>query len=218
MSIHCSYCHKQGHNRTTCEARKERVAVLMQDYDKNRYHDLVLEEERRVRQKKHRSAIGRKCSYCMGRYWAESTDHNRRNCPRKAEDMAKAVSLNKEWRVSMYVAMAELGIGPGAIVKDTRSGVCVVKEVKWDAMNHFVRQGWGCSPIVISPMKQNARDYAMNLPYDEQAMPERRTWTSLEKVLVPCTERLLNASIPDDWYDGESGLDYYFKKENDKYF
>ena len=92
----CSYCHGRGHNRVSCPDRKLEVERHRQEMAEGvRSWSSLVEEEEKYQRRKGRA---RKCSYCYNRHGLYEHDHNRRNCPRLAEDKAKLASENKEWR------------------------------------------------------------------------------------------------------------------------
>ena len=44
------------------------------------------------------------------------------------------------------------------------------------------------------------------------------SWQYLEEVVVPATGRLIEKTMPKNWLDGTSGMDFYFSPKYDKNF
>mgnify|MGYP001171762373 CR=1 FL=1 len=223
MSVRCSYCGGEGHNRISCEARKRAVECHKQEIASGTrpWSSLIDEQEIYDRRK----TKPRKCSYCANRHYEYNYDHNRRNCPRLAEDKAKLVSDNKEWRSAALELMKEHGIGVGAIFNDRYYGRCLITEVRWGSIS-CLTQTWCNQDRVnfrFTTLESLSRGQEhtrwKEFPRFENGMRWSR-WGSSSiddfNMVVPATPRFIQADVPDGWSSGETDLDTYFLASNDK--
>jgi hypothetical protein len=216
----CSYCSAKGHNRVGCPERKERVEELREEG--NVWSRLVQEDDRY----KTRPKSTRKCSYCYNRRHEVETDHNRRNCPHLAEAKVEAFKLNKEWRKAALQVMKQKGLGAGAIFVDSSYGKCVITEVHWDNMSYKLGSLLDAEPyrcFTFVSLKSMAgghdRQRSVGFPDGTELYTNWRAWSiSDTDIIVPATERFIEASTPDRWKEGETGLENYFSAKGDKYF
>jgi len=99
-TVCCSWCGKEGHNKTTCQHRKDYATVYPQSA-------LAVEITREIERK----SVPRKCSYC------EVRGHTRRTCALLKQDKSLVIKKRKEF-IKEYEAQAKkIGLGPGALVR-----------------------------------------------------------------------------------------------------
>ena len=219
----CSYCGGREHNRVSCQARKNAVERHKQEIacGERQWSSLVDEEAKYQRRK----SKPRKCSYCANRHYEYNYDHNRRNCPRLAEDKAKLVLENKEWRIAALEFMKEHGIGVGAIFDDRYYGRSLITEVRWDTIS-CLTQRWPENDRVnlmftslesLSRGKEHSR-WKQFPRFENGTRWSRYSSSDIAefKMVVPATARFIQADVPDGWLSGETDLDHYFLAKNDK--
>ena len=223
MSVECSYCGVEGHNRVGCKARKAAVERHKQEIASGTRPWSSLVDEQEIYD--HRKTKPRKCSYCANRHYEHNYDHNRRNCPRLAEDKANLVSENKKWRSLALEFMKEHGIGVGAIFDDRYYGRCLITEVRWDTIS-CLTQKWDendrvCLMFTSLESLSRGKEYSRwkQFPrFENGARWVRYNTSDIEdlKMVVPATTRFIQADVPDGWSSGETDLDTYFLAKNDK--
>ena len=223
MSVECSYCGVEGHNRVGCKARKAAVERHKQEIASGTRPWSSLVDEQEIYD--HRKTKPRKCSYCANRHYEHNYDHNRRNCPRLAEDKANLVSENKKWRSLALEFMKEHGIGVGAIFDDRYYGRCLITEVRWDTIS-CLTQKWDendrvCLIFTSLESLSRGKEYSRwkQFPrFENGARWVRYNTSDIEdlKMVVPATTRFIQADVPDGWSSGETDLDTYFLAKNDK--
>ena len=213
----CGYCHdwNAGHNRIGCPKRKEDVRVMREKYDAGEYsyYPSLLTEDDRYKSKK-----ARKCSYCMNRHYEWEYGHDRRNCPRLKADRERVQSENVEWRAEALSLLKRRGIGPGAIIRTQRNGIGVISEVRWDSMTSLMKRGHNVGNcFFVTYFKSPDRQHGFNFLKDESLNRIYWGWDGPEEVLVPATEGIIDANLPDGWVEGKTGLDFYFATDYDKH-
>ena len=184
------------------------------------WSSLVEEDEKY----KSRKGKPRKCSYCYNRHHECNYDHNRRNCPRLAEDKAKLVLENKEWRSAALEIMKQHGIGVGAIFDFNHYGRCLITEVCWSSISCLTQMGLSdrCNFWVTTlESMSRGREYSCSLQFPRfENRKEWKRWDSphinMFKMIVPATSRFIEADMPDGWLSGETDLDEYFLPKYDK--
>ncbi len=223
MSVECSYCGVEGHNRVGCKARKAAVERHKQEIASGTRPWSSLVDEQEIYD--HRKTKPRKCSYCANRHYEHNYDHNRRNCPRLAEDKANLVSENKKWRSLALEFMKEHGIGVGAIFDDRYYGRCLITEVRWDTIScltqKWVENDRVCLMFTSLESLSRGKEYSRwkQFPrFENGARWVRYNTSDIEdlKMVVPATTRFIQADVPDGWSSGETDLDTYFLASNDK--
>lgn len=223
MSVECSYCGVEGHNRVGCKARKAAVERHKQEIASGTRPWSSLVDEQEIYD--HRKTKPRKCSYCANRHYEHNYDHNRRNCPRLAEDKANLVSENKKWRSLALEFMKEHGIGVGAIFDDRYYGRCLITEVRWDTIScltqKWVENDRVCLMFTSLESLSRGKEYSRwkQFPrFENGARWVRYNTSDIEdlKMVVPATTRFIQADVPDGWSSGETDLDTYFLAKNDK--
>ena len=109
-TVTCSYCNQTGHNRRSCPTLRERVARLREEQPD---HWLVRQEDsRKVRT--NRKGEKRRCAWC------DEMGHNRRSCPKLKGFIARFIKADLLFRSFLNREFAALGIGPGALIEETR--------------------------------------------------------------------------------------------------
>ena len=100
--MRCSYCHRQGHNKTTCEVKTEYLRSKAQSdiassYWKSRYEERIAP----------RTNSSKSCGYCR------DLGHTRRTCERLIEDRNWYVQHHNEMVVLVqnYLINSHIGIG-----------------------------------------------------------------------------------------------------------
>ena len=157
-TVRCSHCWEKGHNKSSCpdrqrglqaniKALKERLATDEYDTDYGREND----QRRLVHTTEQLSKMmnkgkGRKCSYC------DDTGHNRRTCPKRTQDIGIYSAETKAYREKFLEKMRDIGLGVGAIVRETVriqssdggykdvAALAYVESVDWLAVDH--RDKW----------------------------------------------------------------------------
>lgn len=217
----CTYCYGTGHNRVSCPERKLKVSRDRREIaDGVRAWSGVVEEDDRYQNRKRRA---RKCSYCYNRHGLVEHDHNRRNCPRLAEDKAKLVSENKEWREQALKVVKQYGLGVGAIIDhESYHGQCVITAVHWDNISCTINGNYSshvCFTItsLLSMARGHNRDHGISLPRFDGYNTYQALDMETIKVTVPASERFIDADIPKGWAEGEAGLDIFFTAKSDKW-
>ena len=223
MSVECSYCGVEGHNRVGCKARKAAVERHRQEIASGTrpWSSLVDEQELYDRRK----TKPRKCSYCANRHHEHNYDHNRRNCPRLAEDKANLVSENKKWRSDALEFMKEHGIGVGAIFDDPYYGRSLITEIRWDTIS-CLTQRWLENDrvnLMFTSLESLSRGKEYSRWKQFPRFENGTRWSRYSssdivefRMVVPATARFIQADVPDGWSSGETGLDTYFLASNDK--
>jgi len=216
MSNRCGYCHQwdAGHNRIGCPKRKEDVADMRKRYEAGEYtyYPSLLAQDDKYKSKK-----ARKCSYCANRHYEWEYDHTRRNCPRLKEDRHAVEAQNRKWRMDALHLLKSKGIGPGAIIRVEGRGLGVISQVEWDNMTSLMSNGHGetCC-FFVSFFKSPDRERGFNFLKDDALNRRYWGWEGPTEVLVPATERVIDANLPDDWAEGKTGLDFYFDIKYDR--
>jgi len=213
----CSYCRdwNAGHNKIGCPRRKEDVKRYREAHEAGEldYYPSILSADDRYRQKK-----ARKCSYCYNRHYEHETEHNRRNCPRLKQDRAEMESLNMEWRLKAISLLKEMGLGPGAIIRDDQCGLGVVTEFYWDRMSHLITNGHQTDACFsVNFFKNPSYERTFRWLREEGTRNYWGAWKGPDEVIVRASERTINANIPSGWAEGKTGLDFFFDRKYDKH-
>ncbi len=128
-SPHCGYCYESGHTKRSCpHYRVKAEKWLAQNPNVEGYKKPYFVQE--VERYKN-IAKRRRCSWC------DQTGHTKRGCSGRKEATAKNISKNKEWRAQVLDKMREVGLGVGALIRDTRRGerLYMVSRLDWDKLN-----------------------------------------------------------------------------------
>ena len=203
-TIYCGYCYEKGHNKLSCEKRKEYMekerlenpdSYEVRDYD-------AKERQRRVRC----------CKYCG------DTGHNRRSCEDLKKDLKIVHSDCSDWRKSALNAMDELGLGIGSLVLHDNEPVLVVG-FDWDSGSHwaavnmndpetrqqlFAHTNWNTRPRtpMMLMIKRTNPDYYRGqnmVPFPKHPVVAPVSETTM---LSPAPKSFKN-DAPVDWASGE---------------
>lgn len=109
-TVTCSYCNQTGHNRRSCPTLRERVERLREEQPD---HWLVRKEDSR-KARTSRKGEKRRCAWC------DEMGHNRRSCPKLKGFITRFIKADLLFRSFLNREFAALGIGPGAVVEETR--------------------------------------------------------------------------------------------------
>jgi len=149
-TVRCSHCWEKGHNKSSCPDRKTQLtkrikdfeaAIAKDDYDSSYRRDndqRYLADAKAQLDKMLNKGKGRECSYCA------QTGHNRRTCQYRKNDIAAHTEKTKTFREKFVEKMSEIGLGVGAIVRQTIrtkddnavSALAFVESVNWDEMDY----------------------------------------------------------------------------------
>jgi hypothetical protein len=110
-TVHCSYCHNGGHNKSSCPDYSARIDRLRASQGDDYYAVRVFDAKKAKRKA---SAKGRKCSYCDG------GGHNRASCSELRANILISQAKNAAFRQVIYERMKALGIGVGTIISTDR--------------------------------------------------------------------------------------------------
>ena len=129
-SPQCGHCWESGHTKRGCPTYRAKAEKwLAENPDVKNSYDKpwwVREVERYKN-----IAKNRKCSWC------EQKGHTKRGCPGRKEAIAKNISKNKEWRAQVLESMKKMGLGDGALIRDTRrtQRIYMVEKMNWNKLN-----------------------------------------------------------------------------------
>ena len=129
-SPQCGHCWESGHTKRSCPRYRAKAEKwLAENPDVKNSYDKpwwVREVERYKN-----IAKNRKCSWC------EQKGHTKRGCPGRKEAIAKNISKNKEWRAQVLESMKKMGLGDGALIRDTRrtQRIYMVEKMNWNKLN-----------------------------------------------------------------------------------
>ncbi len=144
-TVHCSYCHQRGHNRSSCPQHAQRIEELRATDSENYY--VKIYDAKKARRKAKSS--DRTCSYCS------TKGHNRSTCVELKAHMAETVEQNKAFRAIVWKRFQVLGIGPGALFTSDRHKQIidpmnmspkdsdfyrvpmVIRSINWEALNFW---------------------------------------------------------------------------------
>ena len=127
-TVRCGHCYGQGHNKRGCPSRKQYAAENPDSY-----------VAKQMASAKERNQ-NRRCSYCGKK------GHNRRGCVEFKARMRDDIFANKKYRRLFVKEVKRLGIGPGALIVDSKSNgldssdvVYQVLAIHWDALTHYIK-------------------------------------------------------------------------------
>jgi len=225
--IRCSFCYEAGHNRVGCEKRKAKVAALRLKQEACTqtgldaylsYNDrcLLEEEERRKAQAVKQKA----CSYCSKRKHETNHDHNRRNCPILAEDKADMIESNKTVRAKTVETLKQSGVAVGAVFNHGTWGKCLITDISWNNIH----------PVNAGELRLYSSDYETGvfsfMPFSDivSGRGRQRAFSCndghiryiCDNIVVPVTERAVEAQVPEGWESGKTGIDFFFSTKFDK--
>jgi len=177
-TVRCRYCHKPGHNKSSCPQYAARVEDMREKYGSD-YWMVAQYDEKKAK----RSAAGkdRKCSYCG------EGGHNRGTCGILKTHMEETKEANIVYRQRAFQRLVHHGLFTGALVTNGSVTVnrgdevnkfttpLVVTRVCWENINVWNREYRYFSdsiierpPFELKPLSAVFRPYPVysNFPYD----------------------------------------------------
>ena len=145
-TVRCSYCHQEGHNKSTCPQYAARIEEIRSHSGDDHY---AVKSYDYKKNKRKASGKERSCSYC------DTKGHNRSTCSELKANIAKSQAKNVAFRKVVYERMKAHGFGVGAIISSDRfMGRVdpdewdsekyripqVVVQVNWNNISHFNRE------------------------------------------------------------------------------
>lgn len=145
-TVRCGYCHRPGHNKSSCQQYASRIEELRENHGSDFY--LVAGYDAKKAKRK-ASGKARQCSYCS------EVGHNRKTCQIIVTHMGEIRAKNVEYRKQIWSAMVKHGIFTGAIITsdentayrkkgDRTSGSfrvpMVITRVMWENINVWERE------------------------------------------------------------------------------
>ena len=124
-TVRCGYCGEIGHNKGSCPQRLDRLNEIVKTCkERIAANEYEFEHQKNTDHNRLRHAMGqlhkvvskgknRKCSYCS------EQGHNRRSCPKRKQDIGIFSTETKVFREKFLEKMREIGLGVGAIVRET---------------------------------------------------------------------------------------------------
>jgi hypothetical protein len=206
-SVHCSYCHQRGHNKSGCPEWKAKIESLRASYGDDHYRVARYDAKKASRAA---SVSKRKCSYCG------EQGHNRAGCSKLKAAMESFRGRNVEYRQNVLNALIENGIGPGAMVKITQrwSGsvhIYMLTEISWgdidmtDKNRDFIEM-----KRVQSLMDKHGGHGCTRLPVTVTGISWGPSW----EIVVPSNEARIRETMPATYLAGTLGLKRVFKDKN----
>lgn len=197
-TVYCSYCARQGHNKRGCPDRKEYIANNPDSWTATRDREAELNRKTR----------GRRCSYCDFR------GHTVRTCDKKKTDKQILVQKLTKTRRNVLDAMANSGLGIGALVEVKRSSwrdvpreLGLVTSIDWKrtAVSHDVH-------FIVSLVSEPTMTFRY---YQDLNHEEINTYFILSRASIDSIEK----SAPAEWLNGTLyDEEEYFPKGGNRQF
>ena len=200
-TVTCSWCYAKGHNRNGCPSRKRYIAENPDSYEAS------------IANQRARKLKNRQCSYC------KETGHTKRTCKHLKEDKAKTIAMNREWRKDALKHLKRLGLGIGALVQfesknhwgDTRTENVMISDILWENLTFFIKLGNNPYSFSVRAMDDFGRAKLMDFPMDTTGRVTRESTHGLfANVLGPVSASSIEATVPEGWITGETGVDQLF--------
>ncbi len=180
-TVRCRYCHKPGHNKSSCPQYAARVEDMREKYGSDYW--MVADYDAKKAKRKS-SGKARKCSYCS------EGGHNRKTCSTLKANMETVRTANAKYRKEMFGAMVGHGIFVGAVLESTSNTQLinpqdytagrfqtpmVITKVMWAhinvweiSYNYFSDEIGSLSPLRVKPINALGRgwDSGMCFPLD----------------------------------------------------
>jgi hypothetical protein len=179
-TVRCRYCHKPGHNKSTCPQYAARVEDMREKYGSDYW--MVADYDAKKAKRK-ASGKTRKCSYCS------DTGHNRGTCTTLKANMKETKEANIIYRKRVFQKLVHHGAFTGALITNgtQRGGTdwpdgestfklpMVITRVCWENINvwetefrYFSNNIRERPPYEIKPLHALRRAYPIyaNFPYD----------------------------------------------------
>ena len=210
-TVRCGHCYGKGHNKRTCPGLKKYIEENPDSW--------------RARQHKASKEAGsrRECSYC------QETGHNRRTCAELRLDRAKARTVNKEWCNRVADLLKERGLGIGALVEapgtwktDYEKALGMVVGFNWSQANFtgFDNSYVGDFIMVrlIADIASSDETQSLRLPRDGNGNLQcnnHDNWYGRDSIFaIRAGVNPETIEIPEDFLNGDVGLDEMFVKGN----
>jgi hypothetical protein len=161
-TIRCGYCYEIGHNKSSCEAKKQMHKDNIAGYEKMLQRDDLTNSDRLHAERhlaRHKKQVAkatnlgkhRRCSYC------KEEGHTRRTCNHRKADMKTFAKKCLEAREQFVERMVATGFGIGSLgyrgdYYGQTDELTIVESIMWDRVTHEVVLG-GTAPwqdIVVS--------------------------------------------------------------------
>jgi hypothetical protein len=154
-TVRCGYCYEVGHNKGSCESKKQNHKDHIAAYEKEIADDNFTDDwERNYAQRnldRHKAELNktvnrgknRKCSYC------KNEGHTRRTCSFRKGDMNSWVDKCLIAREKFVENMTATGFGLGSLAyrKDLYGSgarqLLMIERIVWDMITHEVAVGRG---------------------------------------------------------------------------
>lgn len=155
-TVRCGYCHKPGHNKSSCPDYAARIEDLRQTYG-NDYYVVAQYDFKKAKRKA--SGKTRRCSYCS------ETGHNRKTCSILKDHMATTRAKNVAYRKEIFQAMVKHGIFTGAIVEsDTNTRGEAGSSKRWRVPQVITRVMWSNINIWETEFRYYSQDVRSRAP------------------------------------------------------
>jgi len=121
-TVRCGHCYEKGHNKGSCNKRKEDLASNIERYEKELAEDNFSENWYKTNTERYLSRSkeelnkmltkgqNRKCGYCT------MPGHTRRTCPDRKEKVADNTASALTLRKGAAERMIDDGFGPGSLI------------------------------------------------------------------------------------------------------
>lgn len=195
-TVHCSYCHQPGHNRSSCPQYAARIEEIRKESGDDHYAVVAYDAKKRRRKM---SGKERSCSYC------DTKGHNRSTCPELKNNIAESRVKSAAFRKVIYERMKAHGLGVGAVVSsdrfmgrvdssDTQSDLYrvpqVIVQVNWNNISHHNRE--------YSYFDKNAPWLTKPLTNISYPWSSDCGWVWDSEVI----KHLMGADVAESWIDG----------------
>ncbi len=181
-TVYCSYCGVKGHNRRSCEQKKEYVARNPDSYTARR-------EAEAAERRKQRGP--RTCSYCL------ESGHNARTCGVKAKDKRTLTQKLSRQRAVIMDKMLENGIGIGTLFDVTSryygedASCWLLTEIDWKQTDSYDGFFMVLTSVATGRLSRGKRNIDPAAEYDNV------------KVLSPVERADIRDNFPLQWQLGE---------------
>jgi len=225
-TVRCGYCYNQGHNKSSCEAKKQNHKDLIAAYEKQLADDNFTYDHERIYAKRnierHQAELNksrnrgknRKCSYC------QDEGHTRRTCSYRKGDMNDWTEKCIAAREQFVEGMTAVGFGIGALAYRKEFYSKCVKElvmiegITWNKITHEVAVS-GENPytevchartLALDDHNPNGRLYRLQLPcsisnINNEELPHRFE-DRCPEIVSP-----VSASVPEDFLTEDSAME-----------
>lgn len=224
-TVRCGHCYEQGHNKSSCKAKKQHHENYVAEYEKEIADDNFADDWERDNTKRllerHKASLNksvnrgknRKCSYC------KDEGHTRRTCSFRKGDMNDYAAKCVASREKFVENMTAVGFGIGALGwKKTHWGeeqtLTIVESINWRFFTHHSALGetYQYTEFVtarsLTPTERHPTGVPRTVLLPSKVSNINNMGVSLEferrcfEVVSP-----VNPSFPEDFLTLESGLE-----------